>query len=109
MLAEGFTQDIQPPTKTGKKKRSRPKQSKAKNMLDRLHDFKAEVLAFLAHSRILFVTEKYSRTWITPKSKIQDRISTTSSETCFVFHLVHDHVLLEYENAFYYVSVLQQL
>ncbi len=54
LLSEGFAQDIPPPTKTGKKKRGRPKQSKSKNMLDRLRDFKTEVLAFLTHPLIPF-------------------------------------------------------
>jgi len=54
LLAKGFAQDRPPPTKTGKKKRGRPKQSKAKNMLDRLRDFKPEVLAFLTHPLIPF-------------------------------------------------------
>ena len=54
ILAEGFSQDIPPPTKTGKKKRGRPKQSKSKNMLDRLRDFKTEVLAFITHPLIPF-------------------------------------------------------
>ena len=54
ILTEGFAQDIPPPTNTQKKKRGRRKQTKAKNMLDRLRDFKPEVLAFLTHSRIPF-------------------------------------------------------
>ncbi len=54
ILAEGFAQNIPPPIKTGKKKRGRPKQSKAKNMLDRLRDFKTQVLAFLTHPLIPF-------------------------------------------------------
>jgi len=54
LLSEGFAQDIPPPTKTGKKKPGRSKQSKSKNMLDRLRDFKTEVLAFMTHPRIPF-------------------------------------------------------
>lgn len=53
ILAEGFAEDIPPPA-TEKKKRGRPKQSKSKNMLDRLCDFKTEVLAFMTHPRIPF-------------------------------------------------------
>lgn len=54
ILTEGFAQDLPPPAKVGRKKRGRRKQSKAKNLLDRLRDFKAEVLAFLTHPRIPF-------------------------------------------------------
>jgi len=82
ILATGFAQDIPPPRPTGKKKRGRRKQPKAKNMrhfarsrmfglrrgvetvrfqtdfavcrINRLRDFKAEVLAFLTHPRIPF-------------------------------------------------------
>ncbi len=54
ILAEGFSQDRPPPIQTGKKKRGRPKQSKSKNMLDRLRDFKTEVLAFMTHPLIPF-------------------------------------------------------
>ncbi len=54
ILAEGFAQNIPPPTKTQKKKRGRSKQSKAKNLLDRLRDFKPEVLAFARHPQIPF-------------------------------------------------------
>jgi len=54
ILSEGFGQNLPPPTTTQKRKRGRPKQSKAKNMLDRLRDFKPEVLAFLTHPLIPF-------------------------------------------------------
>ena len=40
--------------KPKKKKRGRPKQSKAKNLLDRLQNFKENVLAFLTHPLIPF-------------------------------------------------------
>jgi len=54
ILTAGFAQDLPPPTTPWKKKRGCRKQSKAKNMLDRLRDFKSEVLAFLTHPRIPF-------------------------------------------------------
>jgi len=55
LLEEGFAQDIPPPAaKSKKKKRGRPKQSKAKNLLDRLRDFKENVLAFLVDPRVPF-------------------------------------------------------
>ncbi len=55
LLTEGFAQDIPPPkVKGAKKKRGRPKQSKAKNLLDRLRDFKPEVLAFMTHPLVPF-------------------------------------------------------
>jgi transposase len=55
LLQRGFANNLPPPQQQGaKKKRGRPKQSKAKNLLDRLRDFKTEVLAFLTHPRIPF-------------------------------------------------------
>jgi len=50
LIQAGFDQNLPPPEKTPKKKkRGRPKQSKARNLLDRLRDFKDQVLAFLVH------------------------------------------------------------
>ena len=54
LIAEGLAQNLPPPQRLEKKKRGRRKQSKAKNLLDRLRDFKAEVLAFLTHPLIPF-------------------------------------------------------
>ncbi len=55
LLDKGLAQDIPPPAAKPKtKKRGRPKQSKAKNLLDRLRDFKDQVLAFLVHPRVPF-------------------------------------------------------
>ena len=54
LIAKGLAQNLPPPQRLEKKKRGRRKQSKAKNLLDRLRDFKAEVLAFLTHPLIPF-------------------------------------------------------
>ena len=54
LIAEGLAQNLPPPQTSEKKQRGRRKQSKAKNLLDRLRDFKAEVLAFLTHPLIPF-------------------------------------------------------
>ena len=55
LIEEGLAQDIPPPEASLKtKKRGRPKQSRAKNLLDRLGDFKANVLAFLTNPLIPF-------------------------------------------------------
>jgi len=53
LLEMGLAQDIPPPA-TKKKKRGRTKQSKSKNLLDRLRGFKENVLAFLTHPLIPF-------------------------------------------------------
>ena len=59
LIQEGLAQNLpstdpSTETKPKKKKRGRPKQSKAKNLLDRLRDFKDQVLAFLVHPRVPF-------------------------------------------------------
>ena len=55
LIAEGLAQNIPPPEESlKKKKRGRPKQTKAKNLLDRLRDFKENVLAFITHPLIPF-------------------------------------------------------
>jgi len=54
LIAKGLARNIPPPENVGKKKRGRRKQSKAKNLLDRLRDFKTETLAFLTHPLIPF-------------------------------------------------------
>jgi len=59
LIQEGLAQNLPSPApsaerKPKKKKRGRPKQSKAKNLLDRLRDFKDQVLAFLVHPQVPF-------------------------------------------------------
>ena len=54
LITNGLAQNLPPPETSKKKKRGRRKQSKAKNLLDRLRDFKTEALAFLTHPLIPF-------------------------------------------------------
>ena len=54
LIAKGLAQNLPPSETSERKKRGRRKQSKAKNLLDRLRDFKTEVLAFLTHPLIPF-------------------------------------------------------
>ena len=54
LIAKGLERNLPPPETSEKKKRGRRKQSKAKNLLDRLRDFKTETLAFLTHPLIPF-------------------------------------------------------
>ncbi len=54
LIAKGLAQNLPPSETSQQKKRGRRKQSKAKNLLDRLRDFKTEVLAFLTHPLIPF-------------------------------------------------------
>jgi len=54
LIAKGLAQNLPPSETSEQKKRGRRKQSKAKNLLDRLRDFKTEVLAFLTHPLIPF-------------------------------------------------------
>lgn len=55
LIQEGLAKNLPlSEEKPKKKKRGRPKQSKSKNLLDRLRDFKDQVLAFLVHPRVPF-------------------------------------------------------
>ncbi len=54
LIAQGLARNLPPPQRLEKKKRGRPKQSKAKNLLDRLRDYREETLAFLTHPLIPF-------------------------------------------------------
>jgi transposase len=55
LIQIGLAQNLPPPgLEKEKKKRGRPKQSKAKNLLDRLGDFKENTLAFMYHGLIPF-------------------------------------------------------
>jgi len=55
LIQKGLAQNLPlSEEKPEKKKRGRPKQSKAKNLLDRLRDFKDQILAFLVHPRVPF-------------------------------------------------------
>jgi transposase len=57
LIAEGLEENPplpEPANDRKKKKRGRRKQSKAKNLLDRLRDYKEDVLAFLTHPEVPF-------------------------------------------------------
>ena len=54
LIANGLAQNLPPPETSEKKKRGRRKQSTAKNLLDRLRDFKTQTPAFLTHPLIPF-------------------------------------------------------
>ena len=55
LIQEGLSQNLSSlEVNPKKKKRGRLKQSKAKNLLNRLRDFKDQVLAFLDHPRVPF-------------------------------------------------------
>jgi transposase len=54
ILTAGYAANPPPPPADGPQKRGRPKQSKAKNLLDRLDRHRAEVLAFMTDWRVPF-------------------------------------------------------
>ena len=75
LIAKGLEQNIPPlvQEELKKKQRRRPKPSKAKHMLDRLRDFKPQVLAFLTHPPIPFDNNQGERD--TRRTQLQQNIS----------------------------------
>jgi transposase len=54
ILAEGYTENPLPDKSTTRRKRGRPKKTKAVNLLNRLRDYKKEILAFMRDFSVPF-------------------------------------------------------
>jgi transposase len=107
ILQAGFAENIPPPKpKAEKKKRGRPKQSKAKNMLDRLRDFKPQVLAFLTHPLVAFDNNQAERD--VRMVKVKQKISGTfrSEEGGDIFCRIRGYISTQRKNG---LSILTSL
>lgn len=75
ILDKGYTDNPLPMEKSNKKKKGRPKKSKARNLLERLDEHRKEVLAFMYDFRVPFDNNLVERD--IRMAKVQQKISGT--------------------------------
>ncbi len=108
-LEMGYAENPLPPPPPGKKKRGRPKKSKARNLLERLGDYRKETLAFMYDFRVPFDNNQAERDG--RMAKVQQKISGTfrSQDGATAFCRIRSYVSTARKNAINAIEAIRTL